>query len=266
MITVSWIARIIPQAVDRLHDGFFALLGFAGPLAAQDRPRWAAARTLAHLGELTAQWLEGRIASQPGYYGPVDVDEDDAPGLTATLAALNRAGYVTTGSQAGFIGPGYDGAHWTQLAAVTGFADPATCAWLREAMTGAGYQVLAWPCKDKPWHRPGKGVIVTAREGQRVTTFGTQLGSQTIVGEIYDGVGDEAIEAVCGALQVTIYDPLPGSNELWQVLRAAAERRLDEACGWPGDTAEQRRAARAGWAEHGGVVPGARGVEDGRHG
>ena len=38
-----------------------------------DRKLWAAARTLADLGELTARWLEGRIASQPGYaanYGP----------------------------------------------------------------------------------------------------------------------------------------------------------------------------------------------------
>ncbi len=32
-----------------------------------DRRAWKQARTLAELGELTARWLEGDIASQPGY-------------------------------------------------------------------------------------------------------------------------------------------------------------------------------------------------------
>ncbi len=62
--------------------------------------RWRAARTLAGLGELTAEWLEGTIASIPTVvpgYGP---DEETAA-LIPVLAACNRAGYVTTVSQPG---------------------------------------------------------------------------------------------------------------------------------------------------------------------
>jgi len=39
-----------------------------------DRRAWEQARTLLELGELVARWLEGDIASQPGYMpdcGPV---------------------------------------------------------------------------------------------------------------------------------------------------------------------------------------------------
>jgi len=62
-----------------------------------DRRRWKAAGSLADLGELMALWLEGKVASWPGYapnYGPDDETKD----LVPTLAACNRAGYVTVGS------------------------------------------------------------------------------------------------------------------------------------------------------------------------
>src|SRR6266496_4268047 len=36
-----------------------------GEMDPEDAARWRAARTLADLGELTAQWLEGKIASIP---------------------------------------------------------------------------------------------------------------------------------------------------------------------------------------------------------
>ncbi len=115
-----------------LISRFFAAIGIGDgrPLTRRDRSLWAAARSLADLGELTALWLDGSIASQPGYYGPCDVDEDDAPGLTDTLILLNRAGYVTFGSQAG-----YDGAPWQQLAAVEGLAAPHTYNWLCDGDT-----------------------------------------------------------------------------------------------------------------------------------
>jgi hypothetical protein len=56
--------------------------------------RWAATRTMS---ELTAQRLEGRVASQPGYYGTVDVDENNAPGLTSTPATSNTSVTASTG-------------------------------------------------------------------------------------------------------------------------------------------------------------------------
>ena len=60
---------------------------------------WQNARTLTHLGELTAAWLTGELQSQPTYHGPCDVDTE--PGLRLALIHLNRHGMVTTSSQAG---------------------------------------------------------------------------------------------------------------------------------------------------------------------
>ncbi|WP_031099057.1 DUF6919 domain-containing protein [Streptomyces sp. NRRL S-15] len=82
-----------------------------------DRRRWKSARTVADLGELMSLWLEGEIASRPGYaprYGP---DEETAH-LVPSLAALCRAGYITTCSQPGSAGTGADGLWWEQRAAV----------------------------------------------------------------------------------------------------------------------------------------------------
>ena len=80
-----------------------------GAMSTADRQAWEAARTLADLGELTAQWLEGAIASQPAYTPGCGPDPETAP-LIPVLACCNRAGYVTNGSQPGEAGTGYDGA------------------------------------------------------------------------------------------------------------------------------------------------------------
>jgi len=77
-------------------------------------PRWAAAVTLEQLGDLVAQWLEGRISSAP--FNAVEGPPDSETGpLVPVLAQLNRSGFVTEDSQPGEI----DG-DWAQRAFVTG--------------------------------------------------------------------------------------------------------------------------------------------------
>lgn len=85
-----------------------------------DKAVWAEARSLAAVAARTARWLTGELAGQPGYCGPVDVDEDTAPGMTQVLIACKLAGFLTENSQAGSDEPGYDGAGWRQVAAVDG--------------------------------------------------------------------------------------------------------------------------------------------------
>jgi hypothetical protein len=179
----------------------------------RDRGRWTAATTLADLCRLTVGWLTGEIAAQPGYHGPVDVDEDQAPGLTAALVALCRAGMVTRNSQAGFIGSGADGARWVQHAAVTGYAD--TDAWYRlvQAMDDTRYQVLAHVVRPLR-HRGRPGVVVTWRDGRPHTEFGAQLAPGQVRADL-DGAGRPAVMAAVCALQVTIWDPTVGANTLW---------------------------------------------------
>jgi hypothetical protein len=74
-------------------------------MSPEDEALWRSARTLADLGELTARWIEGAIASQPGYFGAADLESDD---LVPVLAAVNRAGFRTDTSQPGEL-PVLDG-------------------------------------------------------------------------------------------------------------------------------------------------------------
>jgi hypothetical protein len=113
---------------------------------------WAAARSLNDLCALTERWLRADLATQPGYSGSVDVDEEEAPGLTDACIALNRAGFLTRNSQAGFDGTGYDGARWTQLAAVDGITIPPAAFALRRNLP-QGFKI-----------HTGRWVDVTLRE------------------------------------------------------------------------------------------------------
>lgn len=198
--------------------------GFGGPLHRGDRARWEAAQSLEDLGELTAGWLAGDLASQPGYYGPVDVDEGDAPGLTATLVALNRAGLVTTCSQAGYEGPGWHGQTCQQLAAVEGFARSSTVRWLRQAMDGTEYQVVDHGCKDHVWQPGEPGIDVTFLDGRPCTGFGTQTSRVGIARDFYPDLQNrQAIDDAAAGRLVVVYDPVPGRNTMWARLRLAAD-------------------------------------------
>jgi len=194
-------------------------------MSPEDAGRWRAARTLADLGELTAQWLEGKIASIPTVvpgYGP---DEETAD-LIPVLAACNRAGYVTTVSQPGEKPDrGYDGRLWTQRAAVGGFAAADTVAALRACTAGTPLIVLASRPASQRGLRPGNRIPVTLAGDQENTWFGGHLDRRDIE-EDQAGYGichPDAIEAPCAAWQVTIIDPEWGRNDvLWPVLESFA--------------------------------------------
>lgn len=172
---------------------------------------WAAARTLRDYAALTAQWLEGRIATQPGYIGGVDVDEDMAPGLTETLVLLNRFEIVTTESQAGAVSTGPDNVRWAQVAAVLGLATRETAEWLSQQLAGTRFQTVISPVRhasDGEFY----GTPVTFRNDDEYTWFGP--------------VSDLMAIPVDAEVAVAIYDPAPGPNELWTALRTLALRRL----------------------------------------
>jgi len=190
----------------------------------QDRDLWASARTLTDLGELTARWIEGDLASQPGYCGPSDIED---PALVPLLARLNRAGFVTTGSQIGESGPGYDGAHWQQRAAVEGFAVPAFAARIIAGLDGrSGLLVIAHAPAELPrWrYRYDKAVTVTRRDGCDYTRFGVQLPRRHIRSGVtgYGICYRDAVTALYSAWQVTVIDPGWGRPDLlWPVLAGA---------------------------------------------
>jgi hypothetical protein len=205
---------VISNLLGRIRPGYY--------IDRAEEAMWEAASTMADVGELTALWLEGRIQHQPGYCAPVDVDEDDVPGLANLLAACCRAGYVTTTSQAAFDGTGYDGAHWQQRAAVEGFADPETINLLYRALRGTGIEVHAARCTDRgPWP-PWRPVLpVTVREGDTVTDFGGPRRASDIA-DGWTGYGicqKSAVAELIEAWQVLVYDPEWGRNDrLWPAL------------------------------------------------
>jgi Domain of unknown function (DUF6919) len=160
----------------------------------------------------------------PGYDGPPD---DETAALVPVLADLNRAGYVTCASQPADACRGYDGAWWEQRAAVQGFADADLATRIGRAADAAGLITVLYAPADLPrWRiRYGRAVPVTRRNGEVVTRFGAQL-SRGHLRDTWTGYGAchrDAVNALCGAWQVSVIDPLWGRPALlWQVLADAS--------------------------------------------
>lgn len=204
---------------------------------------WQQARTLADLGELTAQWLEGRIASQPGYAANCGPDPETAD-LIPFLAGLNRAGFVTESSQPGLEPTlGYDGRQWQQRAAVGGFADGRTRIAIEEAVAGTDLMVITHLTPRHRWYdrflsyeyrswRDGGGegavVVSASTEGHEHTWFGGLM-DYADVKCCYEEIGRPVFAAICDAWQVTVIDPEWGRNDLlWPTL---AERFVGQRAG-----------------------------------
>jgi len=204
-----------PTATDgRLRRAMAAISG------TDDGQDWASARTLRDLGQFTALWLEGDLATVPGYSGRPAAET--AP-LVPVLAALNRAGYLTSGSQPGTAGRGADGAWWEQRAAVEGFAGPRAARMLTTAARAADLIVITHDPARLPRRRIRYrlAVPVTRRDGQPVTTFGAHW-SRRHLRDPWTGYGAchrHAVDEVCRAWQLTVIDPQWGRpGRLWRVL------------------------------------------------
>ncbi|MFE7427811.1 DUF6919 domain-containing protein [Streptomyces sp. NPDC057545] len=179
-----------------------------------DKRRWASARTLAEVGQLTALWLEGQIKSQPAYapnWGP----EPETLPLVPALAALCRAGYVTTNSQPGDTGRGADGRKYEQRAAVEGFvSDPGLYRRLVSAAGRAGLTVTT-----------GTPVVVTTCDGQPCTAFGGRLGPQDLQAQ-WSVLSPGAYNELAAAMPLAIAAPEygPAGQCMWRTLSAITGR------------------------------------------
>lgn len=187
----------------------------------QDRNLWAQTRTLADVGELTAQWLEGRIASVPGYCGG---PAEETASLVPVLGAVNRAGFVTDSSQ-----PGCSRDGWEQRAAVQGYADDATLdALIRAARKRPDGLVLLAHESTRFRVNYRSALPVTRSGGRDFTWFGAALPRRHLRDSWtgYGECGKEAVKAVCDAWQVTLIDTGWGREDspLWAVLADFASR------------------------------------------
>ncbi|MFJ9903936.1 DUF6919 domain-containing protein [Streptomyces sp. NPDC101152] len=175
------------------------------------RALWRAARTLDDLGELTAQWLEGRISYVLGY-GTAAPDEETIP-LVPVLADLNRHGYVTAFSQPGVpLDEDGDG----QRAAVSGFCTEQTAQRIKASLLRTELVVVAYPGGSDV----APSIVATVYGGENVWVGGATSPSD-LADEYGEGLGLAGLDALCNAWQVDILDPVWGrTGLLWERLSA----------------------------------------------
>ncbi|MCX4682647.1 hypothetical protein OG413_46740 [Streptomyces sp. NBC_01433] len=182
-----------------------------------DRRRWTSARTVTDLGELMALWLEGEIASRPGYaarYGP----DEETEYLVPSLAALCRAGYITTQSQPGSAGTGENGLWWEQRAAVElVVADPELLPRLVDAANSAGMVV-----RVNDYRRGGlqdEPVIVTTCDCEAVTAFAGRISREDMAVQ-WPELNRSLYDQVAHGTYVSIIAPEYGAagDRLWVLL------------------------------------------------
>jgi hypothetical protein len=170
---------------------------------------WSEARTLGDLGILTARWLEGDLAFNPGYGteespGP-DLDIED---VIPILGRFNRAGFVTDWSQQG---EPWEKGGYAQRAHVSGYCDE-NRAMLIEivALSADLISVL-----HSPGDRCASGQIpITLNEGFAYTWERTAT-SREFLQDVYGpACHPDAVESLASAWQFAILDPVWGRNDL----------------------------------------------------
>lgn len=173
----------------------------------EDRERaesaWQSAESLEELREYTARFIEGRFPYNPTY-GADTVDGETEP-LVEDLAALNRYGVLTTGSQPGFSGEGFDGNIWKQRAYVHGRATPEKAEQLKTVTLKS--EVIAyhvWPHEDAMWFSiPG-----TKSGGEATLWIGRPPRSQEL---LVESVRSKALRKELWSLHyIELFDPVWG--------------------------------------------------------
>ena len=191
---------------------------------------WASAQSLRDVADLTVGWLVGQVSALPGYSGRVDVDEAAAPGLTAALVAANRAGWLTWQSQAGLVRllPHQPGARLCQRAWAAGLAAAGLAADLAACAARAGFAAAVWSPDSEPvpvtWLQDGTG--------RRAQTADGWVSARQVRWHYAQGPAVSWVvrRELGRAAQLSIWDPVPGRNDLWDWLRVIATDTASEGC------------------------------------
>ncbi|MCQ8831776.1 DUF6919 domain-containing protein [Streptomyces malaysiensis] len=180
---------------------------------------WKKAESVADLGNLMADWLEGRLGGRTPGYCDTRPDEETNH-LILTLAALCRAGFVTTNSQPG-VKPerGYDGRMWRQRAFVEGWiVDGALLALIRAAAKRAGMTAIA----HGPSSRGGNWIPLTDADGEIQMAAGDYLGHRRVINSEWSGIGRHATNELRRSTYLELIDPVWGRDDrLWPALQQA---------------------------------------------
>jgi hypothetical protein len=194
-----------------------------------DRKLWQQARTLQDLADLTCRWLAGEMESQPGYVGPVDIDQHLATWIGQALRDLCGIGFITRDSQGGWAGEDAEGEYIVQTPAVTGYTTQETAEALEQYLPG-WVLVEHRPAVRRRGSKGGRGWTVTSVDGEPVTVYGRSMPRDDFDFE-WEDAGPQAVKEVRKARLLTIMDTdwEPGhhpmrepEHDFWLVLIAAA--------------------------------------------
>lgn len=174
--------------------------------SAQARAAWSAARTLAELCALTAEFLQGRLPYFPGWGSSATDTETDA--LVEPLVAATRRGFLPLASQEG-------GAN--RCAFVLGFAAPALARELQRDATTCGLRVWIYAR-----HAPDQESLAVGWEaGAEVLVVGANAFEAEL--ELFAEVSPACAQVLWPLHYVVLADPLRGpSARLWRVLDTPA--------------------------------------------
>ncbi|MFJ4637583.1 DUF6919 domain-containing protein [Streptomyces hygroscopicus] len=178
---------------------------------------WKKAESVADLGNLMADWLEGRHNA----YSPSSLSngpDEETRHLVPVLASCNRAGFVTTGSQPGEI-VRYAGELCEQRAAVEAWvADKRLLDRIRVDAKRAGMEIIVHRA-DSGWR---DGMVVTRVDGEPCTWFGRTMGRRGQIAYEWPGIGGRAIRELRRSTYLTLIDPVWGRDDrLWPALANA---------------------------------------------
>lgn len=188
------------------------------------RDPWRDAGTFGALCELNARFIEGEMDSSPTHGGPLD--EESGP-LVPYLAALNRAGFLTTDSQ-----PGEDLGHSRQRAYVDGLTNVEMTRRIeRLALVSDLYVVVVAPGAS------GGAMLPVTTDLFRPHSWGGFMSPDEETGVFHEVLG---FEECCGpvrglreAWSVCVIDLCWGRKEyLWRVLTDELCVKLNPHKGW----------------------------------
>lgn len=180
-----------------------------------DRSLWKNARSWDNLCSLMARWCEGKIEWCPTH----DARESETEDIAPALAALNRAGFLTSRSKPGMgptdlpdTDPRYPGT-LSQRAAVEGFAPAAVVRRLEEAVEGTRLVIAV-----RPLHPGWKGsvlddVVVAELKCEPQFRMGQHFSTKEIE-PVWDVLRDDLYGQILAAYQVFVYDPNYGPHTL----------------------------------------------------
>ncbi|MEW2153188.1 DUF6919 domain-containing protein [Streptomyces albidoflavus] len=211
-------------------------IAFTWPwMSRADRRTWRAARTVTDLGALMARWLEGDIKSRPGYEARWGPDAETTP-LVPTLAALCRAGYITTGSQPGLTNLGANAGWWEQHAWIDlVVTDRALLDRLVATVDGVMLVRVHDHHRGAPAANAGPPVVATTCDGEPRMEVGARTRAIDMP-RLWPGLHRDLYEEITHGWYVTVVAPTAGSGGdrlLWDLLdEVSSGRERDEPDWW----------------------------------